>query len=66
MKALMAAAMVVTLLAGCAGMGMHGEGSGGDTSMRSGASGDDMGMRYGTGSDGYNATRDIFHSWVGS
>lgn len=32
--------------------------------MRSGASGDDMGMRYGT--DDYNATKDIFHTWVGS
>lgn len=63
MKALIAA-MVVTLLAGCAGMGMHDQGSGGDTSMRSGASGDDMGMRYGTRD--YNATQDVFHTWVGS
>ena len=58
------AAAVLTLLAGCAGMNMHGDGSGG--SMRSGSSGDDMGLRYGNGTDGYNATRDVFHSWVGS
>jgi hypothetical protein len=60
------AAAVLTLLAGCAGMNMHGDGSSGDMGMRSGSSGDDMGMRYGTGTGGYNATRDVFHSWVGS
>jgi len=57
MKALIAAA-VLTLLAGCAGMGMgpHGHGdSSGDMGMHSGASGQD-----------YNAQKDVSHIWVGS
>lgn len=65
MKTLIAA-VVVTLLAGCSGMRMHGQGSGDNMGMRSGASGDDMGMRYGNSRDGYNATTDVFHTWVGS
>lgn len=60
------AVAVLTLLAGCAGMDMHGDRSSGDMGMRSGTGGDDMGTRYGTGSEGYNATRDVFHTWVGS